>query len=158
MRDLREPRGQTALGRLCRLGGGGRGRSEREPDEEKNSHFEIAPLSKQPEEADAQEQAGQDEGQGGRALCTSPRSDPSGLPRPDQHSWVGKNVQVNPTLEEDYQKQPYHTHARPLSCLYKKCIAQIHFDPPLLSRPSQQTVTLRHFLTETKLCMKNQHN
>ena len=70
----------------------------------------------------------------------------------------GKNVQVNPTLEEDYQKQPYHTNARPLSCLYKKCIAQIHFDPPLLSRPSQQTVTLRHFLTETKLCMKNQHS
>ena len=43
MRVLREPRGQAALVRLCRLGGGGRGRSEREPDEEKTSHFEIAP-------------------------------------------------------------------------------------------------------------------
>ena len=35
--------------------------------------LKLHQVSKQPEEADAQEQAGQDEGQGGRALCTSPR-------------------------------------------------------------------------------------
>ena len=99
VRVLREPRGQAALVRLCRLGGGGRGRSEREPDEKKILTLKLHQVSKQPEEADAQEQAGQDEEQGGRELCTSPRPDPSGLPRPDQHSWVGKNVQVNPTLD-----------------------------------------------------------
>ena len=105
--------------------------------------LKLHQVSKQPEEADAQEQAGQDEEQGGRELCTSPRPDPSGLPRPDQHSWVGKNVQVNPTL--DLKKQPYHTHARPLSCLYKKCIAQIHFDPPPFPPPSANSYSEAFF-------------
>ena len=121
--------------------------------------LKLHQVSKQPEEADAQEQAGQDEEQGGRELCTSPRPDPSGLPRPDQHSWVGKNVQVNPTLDlkkitKSSPIKPMHDHCH---AFIKSALPKYILTPPP-SRPPQQTVTLRHFLTETKLCMKNQHN
>ena len=107
--------------------------------------LKLHQVSKQPEEADAQEQAGQDEEQGGRELCTSPRPDPSGLPRPDQHSWVGKNVQANPTLDlKNITKSspiiPMHDHCH---AFIKSALPKYILTPPP-SRPPQQTVTLRH--------------
>ena len=99
--------------------------------------LKLHQVSKQPEEADAQEQAGQDEEQGGRELCTSPRPDPSGLPRPDQHSWVGKNVQVNPTLDlKNITKSspiiPVHDHCHAFikSALPKYILTPPPFPPP----------------------------
>ena len=100
--------------------------------------LKLHQVSKQPEEVDAQEQAGQDEGQGGRELCTSPRRDPLILPRPDQHSWVGKNVQVNPTLdlEKITKNSPIipmhdHCHAFIKSALPKYILTPHSFPAPL---------------------------